>query len=60
MEKLLTAKDLQDVFSCSKQMAYSILHSPGFPTVTINNRLYVEESELKQWLKANRGRIFAV
>lgn len=56
MEKLLTVKDIQEVFSFGKNQAYALMHSDGFPTIHINNRMYVEESALRQWIKTYSGR----
>lgn len=56
MERLLTAKDIQEIFSVSKPQAYALMHSRGFPSVSLNDRVYVEEEELEKWLKANKGK----
>lgn len=54
--KLLTSKDIQVIFSIGRNQAYALMHSDGFPTITINNRLYVEPDKLKKWLDTYAGR----
>ena len=56
IQKLLTPKDIQVIFSVGRNQAYSLMHSAGFPTITINNRLYVEQEKLKKWLDTYTGR----
>lgn len=56
IQKLLTPKDIQVIFSVGRNQAYSLMHSAGFPTITINNRLYVEPEKLQKWLDTYTGR----
>lgn len=54
--KLLTPKDIQCIFSIGKNQAYALMHSSGFPSITINNRIYVTQENLKKWLDTYTGR----
>ena len=54
--KLLTSKDIQDIFSMGKNQAYALMHSAGFPTTTIGNRMFVTQINLEKWLEAYTGR----
>lgn len=56
VRKLLTPKDIQCIFSMGKNQAYCLMHSAGFPTLSINNRLYVDPEELDKWIKTYTGR----
>lgn len=56
IQKLLTPKDIQGIFSLGRNQAYALMHSAGFPTITINNRLYVDPEKLKRWLDTYTGR----
>lgn len=55
-QKLLTPKDIQAIFSLGRNQAYALMHSSGFPTITINNRLYVDPVKLQKWLDTYTGR----
>ena len=58
MIPMYDVKEIQRVFNCSKNTAYNLMNSPGFPTVKIGRRLYVEKDALEGWLKRNRGKEF--
>ena len=58
IQRLLTQKDLCEIFSISKNHAYALMHSDGFPTIAINNRLYVEPGKLQKWLDTYTGRTY--
>lgn len=55
-QKLLTPKDIQCIFSIGKNQAYALMHSAGFPSITINHRIYVTQENLKKWLDTYTGR----
>ena len=57
-DRLLTAKDLQEIFHIGKNRAYELLHSQCFPTIRINSRLYVTKKHLSEWLDTYKGRQF--
>ena len=59
-DKLLTSKDLQIIFNCSRNRAYELIHSSGFPTLQICGRYYVRESALNHWLDTYTGRQFII
>lgn len=58
IQKLLTPKDIQSIFSVGRNQAYALMHSAGFPSITINNRLYVEPAKLQKWLDTYTGRTY--
>ena len=57
---LLTAKDLQNIFGCSKNRAYDIMHAKGFPSIQIGRRYYTKKSDLDTWLETWAGRQFII
>ena len=50
-DRLLTYKDLQDILHIGKNRAYELLKSDCFPTIRINNRMYVSSRHLRQWIE---------
>ena len=54
--QLLTPKDIQCIFKIGKNQAYALMHSAGFPSITIGSRLYVDADQLKKWLDTYSGR----
>lgn len=58
--KLLTSRDIQDIFSMGKNQAYTLMHSAGFPTTTIGNRMFVTQVNLEKWLEVYKGRQYLV
>jgi len=49
-DQLLTYKDLQAILHIGKNKAYELLKSSCFPTIKINNRMYVNRRALSKWL----------
>lgn len=50
--KLLTVKDIMNLFSVGRDKAYAIIYSiPGFK---IKGKLYVKPEELQNYLERNR------
>jgi len=54
--KLYTPKEISKLFNIGINQAYALMHSSGFPTITLNRKMYVEESSLEKWIKTNEGR----
>jgi predicted DNA-binding transcriptional regulator AlpA len=54
--RMLTAKDIQEIFMIGKNTAYELMNSKGFPTLRINNRLYVSQSALNKWIETYSGK----
>ena len=59
-ERLLTPKDLQYIFGIGKNRAYELMNSSGFPTLKINNRMYVSKTALNKWIDIYTGRQYLV
>ena len=52
--KMLSAKDLTLVVG-SRALAYRLLNTQGFPTITLGGRKLVREDSLNDWLLQNEG-----
>ena len=50
---LLTIKDIQEVFQCGKNYAYSLTKLKGFPTIKIGKKIFVPKDRLKKWIDEN-------
>ena len=59
-ERLLTPKDLQYIFGIGKNRAYELMNSSGFPTLRVNNRMYVSKEALTKWVNTYTGRQYLV
>lgn len=57
-ERLLTVRDIERIFNISKNTAYGLMKSSGFPTIKINRRLFVYPSELDSWMKRQSFRTY--
>lgn len=55
-DRLLTAKDLQYIFSIGKNRAYELMNSKAFPTLQIGCRKYVSSAALQKWVETYTGR----
>ena len=59
-DRLLTAKDLQYIFSIGKNRAYELMNSKAFPTLQIGGRKYVSRGALRKWVEMYSGREYFV
>ena len=50
---LLTIKDIQEVFQCGKNYAYSLTKLKGFPTIKIGKKIFIPKDKLKKWIDEN-------
>ena len=55
---LYTVKEIQEIFKIGRTKAYELMSSNGFPSFKINNRVYVEEQSLENWLRKREGKTF--
>ena len=53
MEEFYTVQDLMRIFRISKNTAYSLIHSPGFPLVKVGKTLRVPAGALEEYLYKN-------
>lgn len=58
--QMLDTKDIQRIFKCSKNTAYNLMHSDGFPSIKVGRRIFVSNLSLHKWLYQNEGKTFAL
>ena len=46
----LSAEDVAQVLGISRANAYTLMHSKGFPTITIGKRMTVPKDKLIEWI----------
>ena len=59
-DRLLTARDLQYIFSVGKNRAYELMNSKAFPALQIGSRKYVSREALKKWVETYTGREYLI
>lgn len=47
---MLNAQQVATVLGISKNCAYTLMHSKGFPTIRIGRRMVVQKEKLIQWI----------
>lgn len=47
----LNARQVAEVLGISKNCAYTLMHSKGFPTLRIGRRMVVPKDKLLQWME---------
>lgn len=55
MQKMLSPKDIQQIFGCSRNKAYQIIESKGFPKIKVGKQYYIPEADLERWVAKNTG-----
>lgn len=55
---LYTVKDIQRIFKIGRTQAYKLISANGFPSIKINNRIYVPKKKLENWLDKICGKTF--
>lgn len=58
VEKLLTPKDIQYIIGIGRNQAYALMNSAGFPSIKLNNRLFVTVHDFNDWLATYKGRAY--
>lgn len=52
-KKYISVKDVRETFGCSKNKAYKIINTKGFPMIKIGKNYYIEEEAFKIWQRDN-------
>ncbi len=50
---LFSPKDLQYFMGISKQTAYNLINSHGFPVLRLGKKILIPKEDYKEWLKKN-------
>lgn len=56
LDKLLTPNDVAAIMPMGRDKILQMFHLPDFPKIQINNRYFVKESSLAEWLERNEGK----
>lgn len=54
MEKLLNTRDLCKQLGISRDMAYALMKSQGFPSITIGSRYFVTQENLDKFFSSEK------
>ena len=57
---LLDVKKLQETLNIGRDLAYGLMHAPGFPSIKIGGRYFVSRDALERWLQRYEGKEFAI
>ena len=55
MQKMLSPKDVQKIFNCSRNKVYQIIEVKGFPRIKVGKQYYIPENDLEKWVEKNKG-----
>lgn len=55
---LYTVQDIERIFGIGRTKAYELMHASGFPSIQLNNRLYVPKDRLNLWIEKQCGKQF--
>lgn len=58
--RVYTPDELASVMKIGKTNAYKLMCASGFPSYKINNRLFVTDKALREWLVKMQGRNFKI
>ena len=53
---MLTVSDVRFLFDIGRRQAYELVHSEGFPTITIGTTLKVPKHLLVKWIDASAAK----
>jgi len=54
--EVYTVADLQQIFKCSRAVAYRMTKATSFPSFRIGNRRYVRRADLERWIDRQLGK----
>ena len=55
---LYTVGDIQRIMSLGRTRAYELMRSDGFPSIKLNNRIYITKTNFEKWLDKNTNKVF--
>lgn len=53
---MYTVKELIEEMNISKNTAYKLIHTNGFPCVRIGSKYLIDKDGLEKWIKRNTNR----
>ena len=54
-DKILSVKDVRQIFGYGLRQAYEMVRAPGFPRVKVGRKYYISAQALKKWMDDNTG-----
>lgn len=55
MQRMLSPKDIQKIFGCSRNKTYQLIETKGFPRIKVGKQYYIPEIDLEKWIEKNKG-----
>lgn len=55
-KQFYTMKELGEVLPIGTTNLYNLVHSAGFPSITINRKIVIPVEEFNQWIKSSAGK----
>lgn len=55
---IYTVTDVQNILSLGRTKAYELMRSDGFPSVKLNNRLYVSKENFEKWFDKQTNKVY--
>lgn len=56
---IYTVNDIQNILSLGRTKAYELMRSDGFPSVKLNNRLYVSKENFEKWFNKQTNKTYS-
>ncbi|MCL2080035.1 MAG: helix-turn-helix domain-containing protein [Oscillospiraceae bacterium] len=53
VQSFYTIKDIMCIFCCGRDKAYEIIHTRGFPKMTIGRKFLISPDALQKWINQN-------
>lgn len=53
-----TVSDIQRIMSLGRTRVYELMRSDGFPSIKLNNRIYITKKNFEKWLDKNTNKVF--
>lgn len=57
-KQFYTMKELGDLIPIGTNNLYALVHSAGFPSITINRRIIIPIDAFNEWIKTSAGKKF--
>ena len=55
-----TMTDIKDILHLGQNNAYKLIHTKGFPSITIGKKILIPKDEFEKWVKHNIGNTICI
>ena len=55
-KKFYTMKELANIIPIGTTNLYNLVHSKGFPSITINRKIVIPVDEFEKWVESSTGK----